>query len=193
MQNHLNLCRDVRGSMTRFDPLTPEIVVAQSNGSLTYDEMEAILIECGMRIENVVHDGSRCFQNTFYADYEQGHYCWIPLQIANLKDILRTLDQQFRSPSFGQARKNHEWTAFYMLDVPLPMQIYDFERCYKDIEPEQVFEVWNANHTHIDYANGMWKPEGLEYVFAHVPQTEVPETDEEGIRFTAAWGTVPVS
>lgn len=68
-----------------------------------------------------------------------------------------------------------------MMDVPLPMQIYDFERRYMDIEPEQVFEVWSAIHTHIDYANGMWKPEILEYVFAHAPQSVIPETDKDGL------------
>ena len=51
------------------------------------------------------------------------------------------MDQQFRSPEFGHARHKHEWMTFYMMDVPLPMQIYDFERRYKTIEPEQVFEV----------------------------------------------------
>ena len=42
-----------------------------------------------------------------------------------------------------------------MMDIPLPMQIYDFKSRYKTIEPEQVFEVWSSIHTHIDYANGM--------------------------------------
>ena len=30
MQKHLSLLADVRGCMTRFDPLTPQIVAAQS-------------------------------------------------------------------------------------------------------------------------------------------------------------------
>ena len=78
--------------------------------------------------------------------------------------MIKNMDQQYHSPKFGEARRNHEWTIFYMMDVPLPMQIWDFERRYKDIEPEQVFSVWSYLHTHIDYANGMWKPEVLEYV-----------------------------
>ena len=73
-----------------------------------------------------------------------------------------------------------EWETFYLMDVPLPMQIYDFERRYKTIDPEQVFDVWSSIHTHIDYANGMWKPEVLEYVFSYAPQTEMPEPDEDG-------------
>ena len=181
MQNTLSLVKDVRGCMTRFDPLTPEIVAEQTEDGLTYDELKQVLEECGMDIEKVVFDGSRAFQNAFYADFEQGHYCWIPFQKKSLKDVISTMDQQFRSESFGLSRKNHEWTTFYMMDVPLPMQIYDFEHRYMAIEPEQVFEVWSSIHTHIDYANGMWKPEVLEYVFAHAPQTEMPETDEDGL------------
>ena len=41
--------------------------------------------------------------------------------------------------------------------------------------------LWSSIHTHIDYANGMWKPEVLEYVFSHAPQTEMPKTDEDGL------------
>lgn len=46
-----------------------------------------------------------------------------------------------------------------MMDVPLPMQVYDFERRYRDIEPKNVFDVWSTIHTRLDYANGMWQPE----------------------------------
>ena len=134
-----------------------------------------------MSIDKVVFDGSRAFQNAFFADFEHGRYCWIPFKKEGLKDVISTLDQQFRSPDFGKARRNHEWKTFYMMDVPLPMQIYDFERRYRDIEPEQVFEVWSSIHTHIDYANGMWKSEILEYVFAHAPQTAMPEVDQDGL------------
>ena len=129
MQNTLSLVKDVRGCMTRFDPLTPKIVADQTEDDLTYDELKEVLEECGMDINKVVFDGTRAFQNAFYADFEQGHYCWIPFQKKSLKDVIRTMDQQFHSESFGLSRKNHEWTTFYMMDVPLPMQIYAAE-CY---------------------------------------------------------------
>lgn len=77
MQKHLSLLADVRGCMTRFDPLTPQIVAAQSEDGLTYEELQTVLAECGMDIRKVVFDGTRSFQNAFYADFEQGHYCWI--------------------------------------------------------------------------------------------------------------------
>ena len=75
MQKHLSLLANVRGCMTQFDPLTPQIVAAQSEDGLTYEEMKAVLSDCGMDIRKVVFDGSRGFQNAFYADFEQGHYC----------------------------------------------------------------------------------------------------------------------
>ena len=46
MQEHLSLLMDVRGCMTRFDPLTPEIVAAQSDDGLTYEELTSALAEC---------------------------------------------------------------------------------------------------------------------------------------------------
>ena len=181
MQEHLSLLMDVRGCMTRFDPLTPEIVAAQSEDGLTYEELKSALAECGMDIKKVVFDGTRSFQNAFYADFEQGHYCWIPFQKRGLVNVIRTMDQQFRSSGFGLARRNHDWVTFYLMDVPLPMLIYDFERRYRDIEPEQVFKVWSSIHTRIDFSNGMWRPEVLEYVFSHAPQSELPESDADGL------------
>ena len=91
MQNHMSLVKDVRGCMTRFDPLTPEIVASQSQDGLTYDELKYTLSECGMDINKVVFDDSRGFQNAFYADFEQGHYCWIPCHKAGLKAIINTM------------------------------------------------------------------------------------------------------
>ena len=68
MQKHLSLLADVRGCMTRFDPLTPQIVAAQSEDGLTYEELRTVLAQCGMDIRKVVFDGTRGFQNAFYAD-----------------------------------------------------------------------------------------------------------------------------
>ena len=50
MQNHMILVKDVRGCMTRFDLLTPEIVASQSQDGLTYEELKHTLSECGMDI-----------------------------------------------------------------------------------------------------------------------------------------------
>lgn len=74
MARTMDLVKDVRGSMTRFDPLTPEIVAEQSEDGLTYQELKEVLSVCGMDIDKVVFDGSRRYQNAFFADFEQGHY-----------------------------------------------------------------------------------------------------------------------
>ena len=70
MQNTLSLLKDVRGCMTRFDPLTPEIVATQTDDGLTYDELKAVLGQCGMDIEKVSFDSSRSYQNTSFVDFE---------------------------------------------------------------------------------------------------------------------------
>ena len=71
MQNTQSLLRDVRGCMTQFNPLTPEIVAAQTDDGLTYDELKVVLGHCGMDIEKVLFDGSRSYQNAFFTDCEQ--------------------------------------------------------------------------------------------------------------------------
>lgn len=181
MQKHMDLLSDIRGCMTRFDPLTPEIVATESSDGLTYEELKTVMQECGMAIEKVVYDGTRRFQNAFFVDFELGHYCWIPFQKANLKAILSTANRFSLDRSASPSLQNHRWDTYYMMDVPLPMLLYDFERRYRDIEPERIFSVWSKIHIRIDYANGMWKPEILEYVFSHAPETELPKPDPDGM------------
>lgn len=72
MQNHRALIQDVRGCMTQFLHLTPEIVEREATDGLTYDEMKRTLEECGMCIEKVLYDPSRRFYNAFYADFVNG-------------------------------------------------------------------------------------------------------------------------
>ena len=50
MHNTLSLVKDVRGCMTRFDSLTPEIVADQTEDGLTYNELKEVLEECEMDI-----------------------------------------------------------------------------------------------------------------------------------------------
>ena len=72
MTSTMNLVKDVRGCMTRFDPLTPEIVAEQTEDGLTYEELKEALSDCGVDIAKVVFDGTRAYQNAFFADFEQG-------------------------------------------------------------------------------------------------------------------------
>ena len=106
MKNHLTLLRDVRGCMTCFDPVTPDVVSSETEDGLTFEELEEILLECGMDIQKVVYDGTRRFQNAYYADFDQGRYCWIPFQKNGLKEILNTISASFAHPDFGKARRH---------------------------------------------------------------------------------------
>jgi len=63
-----------RGSMTQFNPITPEQVEKLSEGSLTYTELSEVLDKYGLSIEFIIHDESRYILNTCYADYERGLY-----------------------------------------------------------------------------------------------------------------------
>lgn len=74
------LIREVRGVMTRFEPLTEEIIAACTHDGLTYEELSEALCSYGLRIDKVVHDPTRKIFNTFYADYDMGLYAEIILQ-----------------------------------------------------------------------------------------------------------------
>ena len=65
MQNTLSLIKDVRGCMTRFDPLTPEIVADQTDDGLTYDELKEVLEQCGMDIEKAFWKALEPSKTTF--------------------------------------------------------------------------------------------------------------------------------
>ena len=58
MQN-AGLIREVRGVMTRFEPLTEEIVAACTQDGLTYAELSDALSAYGLSIDRLVYkDGS---------------------------------------------------------------------------------------------------------------------------------------
>jgi hypothetical protein len=59
-----NLCIEVRGAMTCFDPIAPEQVAAYSNGEVGCAALSELLRDCGMSIENVVCDPSRAASRT---------------------------------------------------------------------------------------------------------------------------------
>lgn len=176
------LFREVRGVMTRFEPLTEEIVDACTQDGLTYQELSDVLSDYGLYIEKVVHDPTRKFFHTFYADYELGLYAEIILQrdyiygsgrvqfrkLAQQGGICRTLAAQ-------------DWRGFYLKDVPLAMLIYDFQRRYKSIPREIVFAVWHGIYKRIDYANEMWSLRVLREVFQYAPQPCLPALEPDGL------------
>jgi len=177
-----NIYREIRGSMSRFDPITHEWVEKCSGGSLTYAELKDILSGYGLSIENVVHDPDRQLQHTYYADYEKAFYCFLHITRDYLESIGGNILADFsRSKTGNPYLKDKQWDALYTMSIPMPMLIYDFQRRMRDIEPDKVFMVWYGIYKRIDYSNGMWTPEILDYVFTHAPEMLKPKVDENGL------------
>ena len=156
MQN-AGLIREVRGVMTRFEPLTEEIVAACTQDGLTYAELSDALSAYGLSIEKVMHDPTRKIFNTCYADYDLGLYADIILQREFIRGPGQAQFQKLaRQGGICRTLAEQDWRGFYLKDVPLSMLIYDFQRRYKTIPHETVFSVWHGIYKRIDYANGMW-------------------------------------
>lgn len=177
-----SLYQDLRGSMARFDTITPEQFEAASNGTATYKGLCQLLNEYGLTIEKVVFDDSRPFLNTFYADFERGLYCEIYPQVENFEDCHRPIFQELARKRLDGNKnlKQQNWSIYYTIDVPLPMQAYDFQKRIYQIEPSQVFEIWMQIYKRLDYSNGVWEPYILNYVFSHAPATKIPELQDNG-------------
>ncbi len=159
--------RDLRGSMAQFDPITSEQVVSVSNGTLTYTALSQRLAEYGLSIEKIVFDNNRPFSNAFYADFERALYCEIYLQMQNFEEGHRPLFRELerKCESGNERLAEQDWSSFYTIDVPLPMQAYDFQKRMPQIDPLQVFDVWMQIYKRLDYSNGVWLPETIAYVF----------------------------
>lgn len=172
---------EVRGSMSRFDPLTEAAVAATTEDGLTLEELAAVLKKHGLSIEHVVYDPTRIFPNTFYADPDRGCYVPIYLQRSYMAALDEVLQRLIQPGGVSQRLAEGNWRAYYFMDVPVPMLIYDFQRHYKDIPTDKVFEVWYAIYNRVDYSNGLWRKEALDYVFSHAPEPEHPDPDGDGL------------
>lgn len=176
-----SIIMEIRGCMTRYDPLTPDLLKEMTSDSLTYEDLRSCLSRIGLSVEKIVCDPTRRLQNAFYADYENGRYCEIYLQRAYLDTLVATYSVLFRRSPKSESLRNRDWTKYYQWDVPVPMLIYDFQKRYREIEPSQVFEAWITAHTRIDYSNGLWRDDVLEYVFSHAPTPHLPTVDDDGM------------
>lgn len=181
MQN-AGLIREVRGVMTRFEPLTEEIIVACTQDGLTYAELSDALSTYGLSIEKVVHDPTRKIFNTCYADYDLGLYADIILQREFIRGPGQAQFQKLaRQGGICRTLAEQDWRGFYLKDVPLSMLIYDFQRRYKTIPHETVFSVWHGIYKRIDYANGMWSLPVLREVFRYAPPPSLPALEPDGL------------
>lgn len=171
---------EARGSMTRFDPLLPSHL-EKLDTDLTCEELDQTLSECGLSMNHVLYDETRIYENTFYADYERGLYFPISLYVMTEDDKRKFQYLAIDTKGGNEFLQKKDWERYYRLSVPVPMLIYDFNRRYRDIPPEQVFAVWYSIHRRIDYANGMWLREVMEYVFDHAPDGERPAPGKDGL------------
>lgn len=170
---------EVRGSMTRFEPLT-EAALNSLETDLTFTELVQMLDACGLSIDHVVHDPGRKLASTFYADYEKGLYLTLYPGRKYLKDHLSCTHLETWQQKAAAALERKTWPEYYRLYVPVPMLIYDFQQRYQDISPAEVFSVWHSIYKRIDYSNGMWNPDILEYVFSQASPPSLPPADADG-------------
>lgn len=175
-----DIVQEIRGSMTQYEPLTEELLQAVSCDGLTYNELSEHMAKAGLSIEKVVCDPGRKLQNAFYADFENGRYCEIYLQHSYMDTLLQIGTMNFSAGEKSSLLEEHEWEKYYLRDVPVPMLIYDFQKRYQYLPPDEVFDVWLSIHTRIDYANGQWRREVLEYVFSHAPEPKLPPLEADG-------------
>jgi len=193
MKDQLHM--EFSGSMTRYDPISPEQVAKLSQGGLTYAGFSEILARYGLSAGLVLHDSSRRFLHTYYADFERGVYGCLTVT----REFLEGDSACLRALSSISKRGNDylrdgDWDSYYGLSdpiaaafsdvsgqVPLPLLIYDFGKRMRMFPPEQVFGIWIAIYRRIDYANGMWAPDTLEYVFKNAPAMEKPPAGENGL------------
>ena len=96
-----DLCKEIRGCMTEFQQLTPELIEKLSCEGLTFEELKTAMHKAGLSIDNVVCDTNRVFQNAFYADYENGKYCEIYLQRSYIDKLF-----QISTLNFSYTGKN---------------------------------------------------------------------------------------
>lgn len=182
---------EVRGSMTWFEPLT-EAALNRLETDLTFAELVQMLDACGLSIDHAVHDPGRKFAGTFYADYEKGLYLTLYPSRKYLKDHLSCTHLETWQQKAAAALERKTWPEYYRLYVPVPMLIYDFQQRYQDISPAEVFSVWHSIYKRIDYSNGMWNPDILEYVFSQASPPSLPPADADG-RVTLYRGTGALS
>ena len=175
-----SLLQQVRGSMVNIEKLTPDNIGKVADEELSYERAREIFEAEGVDIDKVIVDPTRVIYNVYYADYENGIYFDVHLTEHLLLDKRGGIAALKAMTAKNDALKKRDWHTFYLRDVPCPLKIYDFQRRYKNIEPDQVYGVWEEIHKNLDYENGQWKDEVLDYVFAHAPKPENLPLNENG-------------
>lgn len=178
--NNLSLLQQIRGSMKNPEPLSEENFCKVAEPGLTFAEAKKVCAAAGVDIGKIIVDLQRTICNIYYADYENGVY--FPVELTS--KLLPGGGPVFKAYTMAQKRarylKERDWSNYYLIAVPAPLQIWDFQKRYREIEPERVFEIWSGIYQKLDYANGQWNPEVLEYVFSQAPEVKGLPVNENG-------------
>ncbi len=174
------LLQQVRGSMTHLEVLTEENFERVAEAGVTYSQIKELFEAAGLDAGKIIVDPEREIFNCYYADFERGLYFEVFLQPSYLEAKSNSPSAYKRMREEQNFLVMKDWHSFYHIAVPTPLRVYDFQKRYKAIEPEKVFEVWAYIHQNLDYANDQWKPEVLEYVFGHAPKPENLPLNENG-------------
>lgn len=172
--------KEMLGSMTHFELLTPALLAEAASEGLTYEELELSMSQLGLDIKKILIDHNKKYRQAYYVDFEKGFYSEILFQKSCLDSLLRIAAASLKEGNGNRHLEAQEWHAFYSCDVPVPMRIYDFQRRYLQIPEDEVFSVWRDIHTRIDYCNDMWDPDVLNYVLDRAPEPQLPELEEDG-------------
>ncbi len=175
------LLQQVRGSMVNIEPLTEENYGHFATDGFTYERAKELFDKAGLDISKVIVDPTRFIYNIYYADTENGMYLDLHLtEEALTHEHIGLEAMQKKLQHCKELMESEQWTSFYFVSVPGPLHIYDFQLRYKDINPDVVYEVWENIHKNLDYENGQWKDEVLEYVFARAPKPQNLPLNENG-------------
>ncbi len=180
--NKQTLLQQARGSMANIEKLTEDNFGQFSEDGITYARAKELFDNAGLDISKVIVDPTRYIYNIYYADHENGMYLDLHLSEEALTHEhigLKAMQKKLYHCKDLMERKL--WTSFYYVSVPGPLHIYDFQLRYKDIDPDVVYEVWENIHKNLDYENGQWKDEVLEYVFARAPKPKNLPLNENGM------------
>ena len=65
--------KEMLGSMTRFEMLTPELLSEAANEGLTYEELELSMSQLGLDIKKILIDPNKKYRQAYYVDFEKVH------------------------------------------------------------------------------------------------------------------------
>ncbi len=72
--------KEMLGSMTRFEMLTPELLSEAASEGLNYKELEESMSKLGLDIKKILVDPDKKFRQAYYVDFDKVFYSEILFQ-----------------------------------------------------------------------------------------------------------------